>query len=195
MIGFVQGNIRIIRKESVVIDVQGVGYEVYVANPYGFKMEDNVFLYTYHQVREDASLLFGFLKEADYEVFIRLINVKGIGPKTALNLFSACSGAEMIEAIENDDVKRLKALPGIGAKTASQIVLDLKGKFVSVETTKETKTKNPVWDECQEALVALGYRANQLGDIKKELSVREDLNVDAMLRLALGMIAKRKGGF
>lgn len=70
-------------------------------------MGDELFLYTYQHVREDAILLFGFLKEEDYEVFMRLINVKGIGPKTAQTMLSVCSGKEMIEAIENDDIKNL----------------------------------------------------------------------------------------
>lgn len=126
MIAFVNGVVRIIRSDRVVLDVQGVGYEVYLANALSQKMGDELFLYTYQHVREDAILLFGFLKEEDYEVFMRLINVKGIGPKTAQTMLSVCSGKEMIEAIENDDIKKLKSLPGIGAKTAGQIVLDLK---------------------------------------------------------------------
>ncbi|MCF0106098.1 MAG: Holliday junction branch migration protein RuvA [Holdemanella sp.] len=191
MIAFISGIVRIIRKETIVIDVQGVGYEVYVGSAYSFKQQDEVFLYTYQHVREDAILLFGFKKEEDYEVFMRLINVKGIGPKMALNMLTACPGKEMIEAIENDDIKRLKALPGIGAKTAGQIVLDLKGKLVSVETSSST-AENPVWKECQEALVSLGYKAAQLSGIKKELAGK-DLNLDDMLRQALILLAKRNG--
>ena len=131
MIAFVNGVVRIIRSDRVVLDVHGVGYEVYLANALSQKMGDELFLYTYQHVREDAILLFGFLKEEDYEVFMRLINVKGIGPKTAQTILSVC-WEKMIEAIENDDIKKLKSLPGIGAKTAGQIVLDLKGKFVSL---------------------------------------------------------------
>ena len=112
-------------------------------------------------------MLFCFLKEEDYEVFMRLINVKGIGPKTAQTMLSVCSGKEMIEAIENDDIKKLKSLPGIGAKTAGQIVLDLKGKFVSLETS-DGATSNPVWGQVQDALLSLGYKTNQLTTIKKE---------------------------
>lgn len=98
----------------------------------------------------------------------------------------------MIQAIEEDDIKRLKALPGIGAKTASQIVLDLKGKFV-VESSQSSNLNNPNWEECKEALLALGYRANQLSAIQKELISQEDLGVDEMLRKALGILAKRNG--
>ena len=192
MIAFVSGKVKLIRKETIVIDVQGIGYEVYTGNTFQFSLNQEVFLYTYQHVREDAILLFGFIEEQDYDVFMRLINVKGIGPKTALNLLVACPAKEMVEALENDDIKRLKSLPGIGAKTASQIVLDLKGKFVSMPS-KEDAVSNPVWQECQEALIALGYKPVALNAIKKELSARKDLKADEMLRLALSMIAKRNG--
>ena len=191
MIAFVNGIVKIIRNDRVVLDVHGVGYEVYLANALSQIMNEELFLYTYQHVREDAILLFGFIKEEDYEVFMRLINVKGIGPKTAQTMLSVCSGKEMIEAIENDDIKRLKSLPGIGAKTAGQIVLDLKGKFVSLETS-DSPVSNPVWTQVQDALLSLGYKTNQLTKIKKEFENTE-LGEDEMLRQALILLAKRNG--
>ena len=191
MIAFVNGIVKIIRNDRVVLDVHGVGYEVYLANALSQKMNEELFLYTYQHVREDAILLFGFIKEEDYEVFMRLINVKGIGPKTAQTMLSVCSGKEMIEAIEDDDIKRLKSLPGIGAKTAGQIVLDLKGKFVSLETS-DSPVSNPVWTQVQDALLSLGYKTNQLTKIKKEFENTE-LGEDEMLRQALILLAKRNG--
>ena len=191
MIAFVNGIVKIIRNDRVVLNVHGVGYEVYLANALSQKMNEELFLYTYQHVREDAFLLFGFIKEEDYEVFMRLINVKGIGPKTAQTMLSVCSGKEMIEAIENDDIKRLKSLPGIGAKTAGQIVLDLKGKFVSLETS-DSPVSNPVWTQVQDALLSLGYKTNQLTKIKKEFENTE-LGEDEMLRQALILLAKRNG--
>ena len=156
MIAFVSGIVRLIRTDSVVLDVHGVGYEVFISNALTQKIGDELFLYTYQHVREDAMLLYGFIKQEDYEVFMRLINVKGIGPKTA------------------------------------QTMLDLKGKFVSVETKEET-ISNPVWKETQEALVALGYKVNQLTGVRKELANKTDLNVNEMLRMALAILAKRNG--
>lgn len=191
MIAFVEGNVRLIRSHSIVIDIHGVGYEVYVSNPYAYMLGDETFLYTYHHVKEDAQILFGFKTEADYEVFLQLISVKGIGPKTALGMLSACPGQEMIQAIEEGNVKRLKALPGIGAKTASQIILDCKGKFVSIE--EESASVNPIWKETEAALEALGYKTAQLTHIKKELESDQSLSVDAMLRKALILLAKRNG--
>ncbi len=188
MIAFVQGIVRFIRTETVVLDVQGVGYEVYVSHPETKSIGNDLFLYTYQHVREDAMLLFGFEKEEDYEVFMRLINVRGIGPKSALNILGTISGKEMIAAIEQDDIKRLKSLPGIGAKTAGQIVLDLKGKFVSVDL-QENNQENPAWMECQEALEAMGFKANQLTSVRKELA-KTDLEVNQMLQQALRLLAK-----
>ena len=191
MIAFVEGNVRLIRSHSIVVDIHGLGYEVYVSNPYAYMLGDEVFLYTYHHVKEDAQILFGFKTEADYEVFLQLISVKGIGPKTALGMLSACPGQEMIQAIEEGNVKRLKALPGIGAKTASQIILDCKGKFVSIE--EESASVNPIWKETEAALESLGYKTAQLTHIKKELESDQSLSVDAMLRKALILLAKRNG--
>ena len=187
MIAFIQGTVRLIRTDTIVVDVQGIGYEIYVSRPETVHLGKDLFLYTYQYVREDAILLFGFEKEEDYEVFMRLINVRGIGPKSALNILSAISGSQMIEAIENDDVKRLKSLPGIGAKTASQIVLDLKGKFVSIEK-EDTSMDDPAWKETQEALISLGYKANQLTTIKKELA-NQNLTTEQMLQKALRLLA------
>ena len=177
MIAFIQGTVRLIRTETIVVDVQGIGYEIYVSRPETVHLGKDLFLYTYQYVREDAILLFGFEKEEDYEVFMRLINVRGIGPKSS----------QMIEAIENDDVKRLKSLPGIGAKTASQIVLDLKGKFVSIEK-EDTSMDDPAWKETQEALISLGYKANQLTTIKKDLA-NQNLTTEQMLQKALRLLA------
>lgn len=191
MIAFVNGIVKLIRNDRVVIDVHGIGYEVYLANALAQKIGDELFLYTYQHVREDAILLFGFIKEEDYEVFMRLINVKGIGPKTAQTMLSVCSGKDMIEAIENDDIKRLKSLPGIGAKTAGQIVLDLKGKFVSIQTDGSASS-NPVWMQVQEALLSMGYKTNQLSKIKKELE-NSAYDESEMLRQALMLLAKRNG--
>ena len=190
MIAFVNGIVRLIRNDRVVLDVHGVGYEVYMSNALAQKIGDELFLYTYQHVREDAILLFGFLKEEDYEVFMRLINVKGVGPKSAQTMLSVCSGKEMIEAIENDDIKKLKSLPGIGAKTAGQIVLDLKGKFVSLET--EESSTNPVWSQVQEALASLGYKSAQLSSVRKEIE-NQDLEEGEMLRQALKLLAQRNG--
>lgn len=193
LIAFVEGIVRLIRSNSVVLDVNGVGYEVFMNHAVTQRLGESLFLYTYQQVREDAMLLYGFKREEDYEVFMRLINVKGIGPKLALGVLEACSGKDLIDAIERDDIKRLKALPGIGAKTAGQIVLDLKGKFVSLDIESEDVVKESMaWKQTEEALLSLGYRANQLTNVKKELA-HLDLDVNTLLKRALAFLAKQSG--
>lgn len=192
MIAFVEGIVRIVRPASVVLDVNGVGYEVFVCDPYKYRIGKVAFLYTYHQIREDAQTLFGFDTEMDYEIFTRLLNVKGIGAKTALAMLTKCPGTDMARAIEEGDVKLLKSLPGIGVKSASQIVLDLQGKLVSIQR-EEIEIGDPVWMQTQEALEALGYKANTLQSIKKELQDAGYESVDEMLRHALMLLAKRNG--
>ncbi|MCI9041223.1 Holliday junction branch migration protein RuvA [Dubosiella newyorkensis] len=192
MIAFLDGIVKLIRKNSIVLDVHGVGYEVYVATPHTFVKEDAIFLYTYHQIREESQLLFGFKNELDLQIFERLLNVKGIGPKTIMNMMSKKTGDEIVQAIETQDVKLLKSLPGIGPKSASQIVLDLKGQLVAYRTQVQ-EDKHPIWQQTEEALIALGYKSAQLSSIKREMIKHNDWSVDEMLRRSLMMIAQEKG--
>ncbi len=192
MIAALEGTVRAIRKEAIVLMVHGVGYEVFVENPYAWNLGTSLFLFTWQQTREDGQQLFGFEKEQDYEVFTQLINVKGIGPKTAMNILARAGGSAVIEAINSENVRALKALPGIGAKTAGQIVLDLKGKFVStgqrlVEPPKPIT--NPVWAECAEALEALGYKPSVIESLQPVMEEKKDLDAAAMLKQALRMLA------
>lgn len=195
MIAFVEGKVRIIRSESVVVDTGHIGYEVFVPKAESYVLNEEVFLFTYEQIREDARTLFGFLKEPEYVVFTRLIGVKGIGCKLALNMLSAAGAASIIEAIETEDTKALKALPGIGAKTAGQIILDLRGKIDSSLTINENDgSYHPLWMQTQEALEALGYKGSSLKSLQKEFKDRKDIkDVNTMIREALKIIAKNNG--
>ncbi|GJM58171.1 Holliday junction branch migration protein RuvA [uncultured Dubosiella sp.] len=191
MIAYVEGTVRIIRPSSLVIDVAGIGYEVFVSDPYKYKSGRLVFLYTYHQIREDSQILFGFDEEIDYEIFIKLLNVKGIGAKTAMAMLARTPGKEIAQAVQEGNVKLLKSMPGIGPKSASQIVLDLQGKLVSYMQPEEVET-DPVWQQTKEALEALGYNPKTIQSIKKELQEKEYDGVDTMLRHALMLMAQRK---
>lgn len=192
MIAFVKGTVYSTSSDSLVVENNGIGYRIYVANPQLFRISSEVILYTYQQVREDDISLFGFDSMEGYEIFLRLISVKGVGARTALGMLAACSPQQMVSAIENNDIKALKALPGIGAKTASQIVLDLKGKLI--EESRETeKTLNTELEDAMEALKSLGYKNNELNAIRKELSAMEPLKCDAYIRKALSLLAKKSG--
>lgn len=192
MIAFIKGIIHSYSNDSLIIENNGIGYRVYISNPQTVRLNSEVILYTYQHVREDAITLFGFTTMEEHDLFLQLISVKGVGPKTALNMLAVCPARSMIEAIETNDVKRLKSLPGIGAKSASQIVLDLKGKLVEEVTEIETKENAELLDAL-EALKALGYKNAEINSIKKELNALEDMKSDQYIRKALSILAKRKG--
>lgn len=192
MIAFIKGIVHSYSNDSLIIENNGIGYRVFISNPNVVSLQSEVILYTYQHVREDAITLFGFTSMEEHDLFLRLISVKGVGPKTALNMLAVCPTKHMIEAIEQNDVKQLKALPGIGAKTASQIVLDLKGKLVEEVTEIEIKENNELLDAL-EALKALGYKTAEINSIKKELSLLQHTSSDQYIRSALSILAKRKG--
>lgn len=192
MIAFVRGTIFSLSADSLIVDNHGIGYRIFTPQTNKFRIGSEVTLYTYQQVREDGISLFGFESMEGYEIFLRLISVKGVGAKTALAMLGTCTPERMIEAIENNDVKLLKSLPGIGAKTAQQIVLDLKGKLV--EEVQESKAEeNQELNDAMDALRALGYRGGELTALRRELAKLEPVSTDAYIRKALGIMAKKSG--
>ena len=192
MIAFIKGMIHSYGKDSLIIENNGIGYRVYVSTPEMVKVNEEVVLYTYQHVREDAITLFGFASVEEHDLFMRLISVKGVGPRTALAMLAACNAKDMIVAIESNDVKFMKGLPGIGAKTASQIVLDLKGKLVEEELEVKVEENKNITD-AMDALKALGYKNAELQGVAKELALEEGKSVDQYIRTALSILAKRKG--
>lgn len=194
MIAFVKGIVHSLRIDSVIVDNQGIGYQIYVPSPQALGLGQETMLYTYQHVREDAITLFGFLTQQELELFMRLISVKGVGPKTVLNMLGVCGADAMVAAIETGDVAMLKKLPGIGAKSAQQIVLDLKGKLVEEPAASRTgKIGNSNITDAMDALRALGYKQNELSGVEKELAKEKAKSVDEYVRLALGIMLKRKG--
>lgn len=192
MIAFIKGIVHSYSKDSLIIENNGIGYRIYISRPQNVSLNKEVTLYTYQHVREDAITLFGFPTVEEHDLFLQLISVKGVGPKTALGMLAVCPAKEMVSAIETNDVKTLKALPGIGAKTASQIVLDLKGKLVEESIVNEGY-ENEALQEAIEALKALGYRSAEINNIRKEMESETNKTVDQYIRLALTLLAKRKG--
>lgn len=192
MIAFIKGTIHSYGTDYVIIETHGIGYRVYVANPMSVKLNEEVILYTYQHVREDALTLFGFASMEEHDLFLRLISVKGVGPRTALGMLSVSSAKDMIMAIEQNDVKYMKSLPGIGAKTASQIVLDLKGKLVQEEIEVKSEENSDIRDAI-DALKALGYKQAELQGVISELSLLPKTSVESYIRSALSILAKRKG--
>ncbi len=197
MIASLKGTVLKIRSESLILDVHGIGFEVIVGKTDGFSEGSELFLYTYLQSREDGQVLFGFRDETEYDLFVQLIKIKGIGPKTAVNMLSAMSSSAMLQAIETGDLKALKSLPGIGAKTASQIILDLKGKIVVEEKEPQpdlfNHSANPVWNETVQALDSLGYKPAQIQFLEEEMSRKVGLTANEMLKMCLKKLAANAG--
>ena len=131
--------------------------------------------------------LFGFLSLAEYELFVKLISVKGLGPKIASGILAIVTPEKLIEAIENGDVALMKTMPGIGAKTASQIILDLKGKLVVSQQDKEDDAR---LQDVSEALKQLGYKPSEIKPVLKQLA-NEDLTLPQYIKKALVLLKGR----
>lgn len=164
MIGYLRGKIIEVMNDSALIDVHGVGYEIHSSSP---TLEDfqtllgkDIIVWIHTHVREDALTLFGFHSKDEKGLFLSLLKVNGVGPKMALSILSGGRPAQIHELIEAGNAKGLSALPKVGKKTAEQIILTLKGKLVSVE--EEKKTKSESLTQITSALLNLGYKSQHV---------------------------------
>ena len=183
MYEYIKGKIDSVNPGYIVIDNNGIGYKIYVSNPYSFEEDKEYKVYVYEHIREDEDTLYGFKTNEEKEFFLKLINVKGLGPKMALPMFSTGSLDGIIDAIERENILYLKKFPKIGDKVARQIILDLKGKLVSKGDTISVKD-----DELTDALLALGYKQV---DIKKVIpKVNTNLSIEEKIKEALKLLLK-----
>ena len=166
MIAFIKGTVQSYGTDWLIIDHGGMGWKVAYAHTDQIHLNEEIMVYTYLHYTEAEMSLYGFESQQEMDLFLRLISVKGLGPKTAMNMLAKSSSDKIIAAVEAGDVKVLKSMPGIGAKTASQIVLDLKGKLVPVANRTNAKADEtaypPQIEEACEALRNLGYRQSDL---------------------------------
>lgn len=199
MIAYVKGVLSYIQDEIVIVDVGGIGYEIICSNPYYFQtsLNQEIKIYTYHHVREDAQSLFGFKNEDEKHLFMKLISVSGIGPKGALAIIGSVDIPEFVAAVEREDDKYLTSFPGVGKKTSRQIILDLKGKLTSLFSISEQHTDSDhnndskvELKETQEALKALGYTTREINAITPQLQKEQIANTDEMVRKALALLMK-----
>ena len=184
MIAFIKGKVYAYDHDSVILDHDGIGFRIYMPNTMSLVLHEEILVYTYQHYREDGQELYGFPSLEEHDLFLKLISVKGIGPKSAMNMLSKADANDIVKAIENEDVAALKALPGIGAKAANQIILDLKGKLVQ-ETQDDV---NPSLNDAMEALKALGYKQSEINRIVKQLK-KEELTTDGYIRKALALLS------
>lgn len=193
MYAFISGKIHSVKLDEIIVNNHGIGYRIHMANTANLKKDDEVFVYVYEQILEDAHTLYGFINEDEYDLFTQLIKVKGVGCRIANQALAGANASDIVMAIENGDVAFMKKLQGIGAKTAQQIILDLKGKLVHVDDTKASKI-NPNLTEVEQALKSLGYKASEINPIIKQLPVDGEKSVDQLIKLALSLMLKAKGG-
>ena len=186
MYGYISGTIKDIEPSYIIIDNNGIGYQIYVPNPYGFQLEKEYKVYTYSNIREDEYTLYGFKTKEEKELFLKLISVKGLGPKMALPMLATGSITLIEEAIETENINYLKKFPKIGDKVAKQVILDLKGKL-NVINTGLFKRENHT-EELSKALESLGYKSS---DIKKITSkVDSSLSLEDQIKESLKLLLK-----
>ena len=200
MISFIRGLVADTTENAVILENNGIGYEIFMTGSsieQVSRIDGEVKIHTYFQVREDAMQLYGFLSKDDLEMFRLLLNVNGIGPKAALGVLAGLTADELRFAVLSDDIKTISKAPGIGKKTAQKLILELKDKL-KLEDAFEKKLAHEqeaasvsgflIHDgrqEAAEALIALGYSSTDaMKAVRKVTDVSPD-DVEALLKAAL----------
>lgn len=187
MYDYIKGIITNIKQNAIVVDNSGIGYLIYVPNPYSFEMGQEYKVYVYQQIQEDAHTLYGFKTLEEKDFFLKLISVKGLGCKMALPILAAQSIEGIMDAIERENILYLKKFPKIGDKLARQIVLDLKGKleFIGVGISDEVvETEN----ELKEVLIGLGYKEKELKPVLAKVDT--SLPIEGQVKDALKLLLR-----
>lgn len=199
MIAFVKGVLEMMDENSIVVENHGIGYEILVSGSVLQALPqvgNEVKIYTYTHVREDALQLFGFLTRDDLAMFKLLITVSGVGPKGALGILTVMDANALRIAILTDDAKAIARSPGIGAKTAGKVILELRDKmssdallpdFLSESTGGNGNVDASVGQDAIQALTALGYSASQAAMAVKKVSA-EGMSVEEILKQSLKVI-------
>lgn len=197
MFAYLVGKIADISEDNLVLEVNHIGYNIKIPSSLHSSLpgiREEIKIHTYTCVREDSFQLYGFLTRDDLDIFRLLITVNGIGPKGGLAVLSVLSADDIRMAVMSQDAKTIAKAPGIGAKTAQRVILDLKDKvsledtFVSRESTAYVENFSGLTDtrnEAVEALTALGYSATEALRAVKQVENAEAMDVEALLKAAL----------
>jgi Holliday junction DNA helicase RuvA len=185
MYSYLKGLVTEINPNSITLELNDIGYEVLTPNPYEFKLNTEAKAYIYHHVREDLFQLYGFKTKDAKSLFIKLLSVKGIGPKSAMAILATGNVNDVIAAIELGNSKFLNKFPGIGPKASQQIILDLKGKL---DLQEEGFGRSNSINEVTEALKSLGYKASEIKKALKNLDPTKETN--QLLKDALATMLK-----
>lgn len=197
MYSYIRGELAEINIDHIVIDVGGIGYQIYIpTNTMNYlpSIGEDVKIHTYLYCREDAMILYGFLTKDDLEMFKLLITVSGIGPKGGLGILSTLSSDDLRFAVLSGDSKAISKSPGIGSKTAQRVIIDLKDKMSledafekKIEHTQETllNENNVVKNDAVLALTALGYSSTESLKAVSKVEIKDGMTVEDVLKGAL----------
>ena len=193
MIYQVSGNLITKHKDFVVIEVNGIGFKITsTTNTINtIKLEQKILLHTYLHVREDALNLYGFHSTLEREVFLLLIGISGIGPKLAITILSGILPDELKDKIISGDIASLTSIPGVGAKTAKRIIVELKDKFTKIEEGSlgfSDKLNSKLYDDALNALLSLGYSSQQSKQVLDHIANGKDdnkQNIETIIKTAL----------
>lgn len=202
MIGYIRGKVTALFKDSCFLEAGGIGYRIFISDKTRQKLTngEEAKLLTYMAVREDAILLYGFLGEEEYSLFLLLISISKIGPKVAMGILSSMTPSAFVGAVKTQNVSRLTKLPGIGKKTAERLLVELKDKVgaFSVETITDDGSEpapsteaDPVTGEAVKALMSLGYEMDEITPVLQKLSGSYD-NVSKLVSAALREFARNR---
>ena len=203
MYEYLIGTITQVFPAYIVVENNGIGYLINVANPFRFKSDETKQekIYLHQIVRENEIVLYGFSDFNEKQLFLKLISVSGIGPKSALAILANEDHNGFVSAVNNDDDAYLTKVPGIGKKTAKQIILDLKGKLGGLESGKPLKGQqdleivaeqtSPYLKEALEALLALGYTKTEVKKTGRKLLDFKGDSTDEYLRQALRLMMNK----
>ena len=184
MYNYIKGIIESLGPNFISLENNGIGYLIYVPNPYNYQVDEEYKVYLYNYIREDENTLYGFKSEKDRDFFLKLINVKGVGPKMALPLLSA-SVDSVYDAIERENILYLTKFPKIGDKVARQIILDLKGKLVKNSSPESNRDLS----ELCSVLDSLGYKKADYKSILAKIDT--SLPVEKQVKEALKLLQNR----
>ena len=184
MFDYIIGKITDIKSNSIVVENNGIGYLVYVSNPYSFELNKDIKVYIYQQITEDSNNLYGFKSLDEKDLFLKLISVKGLGCKMALPILAVGSIDGIKDAIERENILYIKKFPKIGDKLAKQIILDLKGKLGVVTTSSVVDTENELYD----VLVGLGYKDKEIKPVI--VKIDNTLSIEDKVKEALKLLLK-----
>lgn len=183
MYKYIKGIVTEFGPNYVVVECNNIGYLVYVANPYSYEENNEYKIYLYNNVKEDENSLYGFKTEDELNLFLKLINVKGLGPKMASNFFATGSVNGIVDAINRENILYLTKFPKVGEKIAKQMILDLKGK-VSCDIVEESGDST---EDLVAVLESLGYKTAEIKKILKDIdhTIPIEMQVKEALKLLL----------